>query len=173
MMTSADVLRVIDLLASVGVDIWLDGGWGVDALLGEQTRPHNDLDIVLKHDDVTRFMKTMKRAGFRPVEVGTSFNFVLADRAGHEVDVHVVDLGSARSDGRGVEVYGPKGQEYEVGSLDRSGAVAGRKVACCAAEFQMRWHSGFELGEKQVQDVMALRARFDLPLPAWFDSNDT
>ena len=36
--------NVIDLLQkteSIGVDVWIDGGWGVDALLGRQTRPHD------------------------------------------------------------------------------------------------------------------------------------
>lgn len=28
--------------------VWLDGGWGVDALLGRQTRPHDDMDIVIE-----------------------------------------------------------------------------------------------------------------------------
>src|SRR5919201_6639891 len=27
--------------------VWLDRGWGLDALLGEQTRPHDDLDLAI------------------------------------------------------------------------------------------------------------------------------
>ena len=34
-MTAADVLEIVDLLEGVGVESWVDGGWGVDALLGE------------------------------------------------------------------------------------------------------------------------------------------
>jgi lincosamide nucleotidyltransferase A/C/D/E len=38
--------RVLDIYRSldrVGVRIWLDGGWGVDALLGVQKRDQKDL----------------------------------------------------------------------------------------------------------------------------------
>ena len=44
-MTAADALEIVDLLERVGVEPWVDSGWGVDALLGEQTRPHEDLDL--------------------------------------------------------------------------------------------------------------------------------
>src|SRR6266700_6998743 len=44
-MTAADVLEIVDLLERVGVEPWVNSGWGVDALLGEQTRPHEDLDL--------------------------------------------------------------------------------------------------------------------------------
>ena len=43
-MDADDVLRVIDRLASADIRVWVDGGWGVDALLGRQTRRHHDLD---------------------------------------------------------------------------------------------------------------------------------
>jgi lincosamide nucleotidyltransferase A/C/D/E len=40
MMTAADILRVIRALEDRDITVWRsDGGWGVDALLGEQTRP--------------------------------------------------------------------------------------------------------------------------------------
>ncbi|MGH0035700.1 MAG: nucleotidyltransferase domain-containing protein [Myxococcota bacterium] len=39
------VLEVLETLEGAGVRAWLDGGWGVDALLGERTREHADLTI--------------------------------------------------------------------------------------------------------------------------------
>ena len=48
MMNSADVLKLYDELSRIDVAIWVDGGWGVDALLGKQTRPHKDLDIAIQ-----------------------------------------------------------------------------------------------------------------------------
>ncbi len=129
-MNSDDVLRILDVLEEADVRVWLDGGWGVDALLGEQTRPHNDLDIAMKHVDVPVFMQVMEGAGFRPVDGGTPVNFVLRDGGGREVDVHLVDIDSVRLNDQGIEIYGPNGQEYEVGSLDGRGIVDGRPVAC-------------------------------------------
>jgi len=46
-MTADDVCGFLDLLDAQGIRIWLDGGWGVDACLGSQTRRHGDLDIVI------------------------------------------------------------------------------------------------------------------------------
>ena len=43
--------KVIDLynrLENIGIKIWIDGGFCVDALLGKQTRPHQDLDIAME-----------------------------------------------------------------------------------------------------------------------------
>jgi lincosamide nucleotidyltransferase A/C/D/E len=44
-MTLEQVLAVMDILRSLGCRFWLEGGWGVDALVGRQTRPHRDVDI--------------------------------------------------------------------------------------------------------------------------------
>ena len=47
-MTAADVIDLYSELEHLGIAIWADGGWGVDALLGQQTRTHSDLDIVVE-----------------------------------------------------------------------------------------------------------------------------
>ena len=53
-MTASDVLAILDRLDAAGIAWWVDGGWGVDALLGEQTRPHHDLDFAVREQDVPR-----------------------------------------------------------------------------------------------------------------------
>ena len=53
-MTAADVLEILDRLDAVGVEWWIDGGWGVDALLGRETRLHNDLDFAVRAEDIMR-----------------------------------------------------------------------------------------------------------------------
>ena len=35
-----------------GVQIWIDGGWGVGALLERQTRSHKDLDAIVAFDEL-------------------------------------------------------------------------------------------------------------------------
>ena len=47
-MTSADAVDLLQLLENAGIELWLDGGWAVDAALGGQTRAHKDLDIILR-----------------------------------------------------------------------------------------------------------------------------
>jgi lincosamide nucleotidyltransferase A/C/D/E len=43
----SEVLDVLAALAALGRRFWLEGGWGVDALVGHQTRAHRDLDVDL------------------------------------------------------------------------------------------------------------------------------
>ena len=37
------------------IKIWVDGGWCVDAHLGQQTRPHEDLDIAIQQVGDVKF----------------------------------------------------------------------------------------------------------------------
>ena len=63
-MTADDVLSVLAGLAEAGVDVVVDGGWGVDALLGEETRPHSDLDLALDRDSVGLARRVLEEDGF-------------------------------------------------------------------------------------------------------------
>src|SRR5438093_973720 len=53
--TADDVLEVLRRLDEARVDWWIDGGWGVDALLGKETRPHDDLDLAVRRAHIERF----------------------------------------------------------------------------------------------------------------------
>lgn len=46
-MKSEDVLQIVTWLEQAEIPVWLDGGWGVDTLVGQQTRSHSDLDLVV------------------------------------------------------------------------------------------------------------------------------
>ena len=43
--TRENLWKILDLFEELSVTCWLDGGWGVDALYGKQTRDHRDIDI--------------------------------------------------------------------------------------------------------------------------------
>ena len=61
-MEARDVLDVLTILREAQVDrVWLDGGWGIDALLGAQHRDHDDLDLVVPVDDVDRIVEALER----------------------------------------------------------------------------------------------------------------
>lgn len=45
--TLEEVVNFYRELENRGITIWIDGGCGVDTLLGTQTRPHKDLDIAI------------------------------------------------------------------------------------------------------------------------------
>ena len=56
-----------DLFGSHGITVWVDGGWGVDALLGRQTRPHSDLDIALRHSDIPKLRASKCLKNTKPI----------------------------------------------------------------------------------------------------------
>jgi lincosamide nucleotidyltransferase A/C/D/E len=172
-MRAEDVLVFLDRAASIGATIWLDGGWGVDALLERQTRPHSDLDIAVEQRHVHALEDLLAAHGYRRVDRDRelSWNFVLADSAGHRIDFHVVVLDD---DGNGD--YGPpeNGEQYPAAALTGRGTVAGRSVCCISPEWLVQFHTGYPVDDDDWADVSALCTRFDLPVPAdyqrWTDA---
>lgn len=61
------LLELYSSLNNLQVNIWLDGGWGVDALLGKETRAHQDLDIVIQQKDLAVFCNLLKSRGYNEV----------------------------------------------------------------------------------------------------------
>ena len=62
-MTATDVIKFYTNLEKSGIAIWIDGGWGVDALLGKQTRLHADLDIAIEQKDLKKAVELLKNRG--------------------------------------------------------------------------------------------------------------
>ena len=76
-MSAEAAINLLRLFDSVGIDVWLDGGWAVDASLGQQTRSHKDLDIILQVSDLGQLRTILADRDFRIREGGTESNFVL------------------------------------------------------------------------------------------------
>jgi lincosamide nucleotidyltransferase A/C/D/E len=163
-MSADDVLSIVDLCEKHGINIWVDGGWAVDALLGEQTRPHDDLDIVVKHEDVSTFRELLDARGYkdRPRDDTTPWNFVLADIEGREIDLHVITF-----DDQGNGLYEPveQGASYPAASLTGTGHISGKAAKCISPEWLVKFHAGYELDENDYHDVLALHQRFGVELP--------
>ncbi len=163
-MTSSDVIEIYSALSDCGIHIWIDGGWGVDALLGSETRPHKDLDIAIEDQQVAQFERFLAARGYRRAkrEVERPFNFVLADVSGREIDVHVISLDAA-----GNGIYGPPQDNlmYPADSLTGTGTISGCVVRCISPQWMVKFHSGYELTEKDYRDVSALCAKYGIALP--------
>jgi lincosamide nucleotidyltransferase A/C/D/E len=69
-MDGDEVVRLMQVFDGQGLDVVVDGGWGVDALLGKQTRQHNDLDIAAPHGTLPQLRATSIR---RVLISGASF----------------------------------------------------------------------------------------------------
>ena len=168
-MTAPDVVELLSRLELHGIEVWLNGGWGVDALLGHQTRDHEDLDVTISAGDRSAYTAAMEALGFRTYRVDNDFNWVLVDGRERLVDAHLVDFSETLVTVTGVRTYGPAGLPFEVGSLEGRGLIAGKPVKCETAEFQVRGHTRYTPDASDYEDVLALCQAFDLEMPPVFE----
>jgi lincosamide nucleotidyltransferase A/C/D/E len=176
MVSAEDAILIYQLLLENGIQLWLTGGWGIDALLGEQTRPHKDLDVILLLDDVVRTQEILGDEGYslkmlweedRPAvdsmgnQVATAF--VLHDPDGREFDAHAMVLDEL---GNGIPAWeGAEGFLFSKNDLSGIGRIDGYEVQCITAESQMVCHTGYEVPEKQRRDLERLQEVFGVEYP--------
>src|SRR5262245_25062500 len=137
-MEGQDVLGVLAALETAHIDAWLDGGWGVDALLGSQSRPHDDVDVVVRVSDVPKLIDRLGALGFKGDKGEPPNTFVLADDKGRKVDVHAV-----RFDMRGDGIYWMQNGEdwtFPADGFKGTGTIHGRAVRCLTPEVQVLCH---------------------------------
>ena len=163
-MTVSALVGLLKLLDEAAVAVWLDGGWGVDALLGVQTRPHKDVDIVVQVADTPTVQAVLGRKGFAVKQGTLPHAFVLANGLGLEVDVHAVVF-----DASGNGVYRMENGEdwvYPAEGFAGRGYIAGRSVSCLTPAAQVLCHAnGYTPTEKDFQDMALLQQRFGVALP--------
>jgi len=163
----ADVHWFLDLTERFQITVWLDGGWGVDALLGRQTRPHSDLDIAVETAAGQRLHEELVSQGFRTEVSGdhSSWNYVLG--RGHLlIDLHLIDIGA---DGDAVTPDGT----YPALGFTGTGTIGGRTVRCIEATTMIDFHTGYAHDADDQADVLALCAEFDLEPPLQYRHADT
>ncbi len=151
------VVELLGLLDDHSIEVYVDGGWAVDALLGEQTRAHDDLDIAMPHRHVPQLRALLATFEELPREDSWECNFVLADQHGSRVDVHSYTLDEA-----GRNIFGvPYAREHLTGR----GSIDGYPVRCIAPEWLVKFHTGYEIDENDRHDVGLLCERFGIELP--------
>ena len=161
-MEAAEVLRVVDALESAGVRVGVTGGWGIDALLRRETRPHGDVDLGVASDAVDGAIDALRQLGYAVVTDDRPARVVLTSGLG-QIDLHPIVWDA---DGAGVQT-GLDGErfDYPAGSLDAEGEIAGRIVRCGTPELQVAFHSHYEPRDHDRHDMAALAAAFDVALP--------
>jgi lincosamide nucleotidyltransferase A/C/D/E len=163
---AAEVLRVVDALDAVNISIGMTGGWGIDALLGRQTRPHRDVDLGMSSVAVERAITALEGIGYtisldqRPARVE------LRSTTG-AVDLHPIVWDDS---GHGVQAaFDDVVIHYPPGSLDAEGVIAGRSVACGTAALQVAFHSSAEPRLVDRQDMQLLASKFGIEMPPGYD----
>jgi lincosamide nucleotidyltransferase A/C/D/E len=163
-MTASAVRDLLVSLREVGIQVWLDGGWGVDALLGRETRAHHDVDIIVTVNDVPKLLDVCHWKDFTIREGSPPHAFVLADGFGHQVDVHAVTFNSDGSAAHRMDAE--QDWMFSAESFAGSGAIGGMQVSCLSAEAQVRCHAqGYAPTNKDVGDMELLREKFGVELP--------
>ncbi len=153
--TLAEVLRVLSELAAAGCRFWLEGGWGVDALAGRQTRAHRDVDVDIDAACEETALAVLAGLGYT-VEIDWRPNRVELAAAGRgRVDLHpllVEEDGSARQAALGGGYHDFPSTFFTVGSLD------GVPVPCVSAPAQRLFRTGYEPREVDTHDLALLDA---------------
>lgn len=121
------VLEVLRTLERQSVETVLIGGWGIDALVGRQLRPHRDVDLLVDEGQLELAAAKLEQIGFGlwnsdpepgPIgELAIARAITLRDRALRVVELHAVDLG-------------------EVNPV--AGTVGSRQVKCLSADHQLQ-----------------------------------
>lgn len=177
MVSAEDAVDLYRRLSESGIRIWLTGGWGIDALLGEQSRPHKDLDAILLLDDMVRMGEILGQDGYGLKELWsenrwavdgagntTATAYVLQDKEGREFDAHAICLDGQ---GDGIPAWADAGElVFKKEDLAAQGMIAGHVVQCISPEVQVRCHRGYELPEAHVHDLELLREKFGVEVSA-------
>lgn len=164
---ASTVLALTQTLTDAGADWCIVGGWGVDALLGEQTRAHKDLDVFVQRDHLNAVLRMLHRAAFRrthtweesrPLDAGGpcpahDSALVMSDGEGCEVDIHVYALRA-----HAVEPLWETRHSFQREDLDARGVIAGFTVRCITAVKQLETHSGYALPTAHREDVERLQS---------------
>lgn len=165
MLPAEDAATLCKQLQERSIRFWVMGGWGVDALLHRQTRPHKDLDILVLLGDVPGLRQMLGEHGFTLKRVWQESRrlseeadpwpsaFVAADAQGRELDVHVIDIGP---DGHIIQHYDDPWPLPD--SIAGQGSIAGTDVACVSLETQLAMHTGYALPDEHLQDLDLLQA---------------
>ncbi|MGW5335413.1 nucleotidyltransferase domain-containing protein [Streptomyces bauhiniae] len=159
-MTSEDVLSVLALLRIAGADVWIGGGWGIDALVGARTRHHRDLDLMHRADQEPAVLAALRAAGFTETLDQRPVRFVMTAPDGREIDLHPLVFAG---DGSAVQASPDPGRPFAYpSSCFVTGTIGGRPVPCLSARQQVRFHQGYQPSERDRHDMAQLRRVFGI-----------
>ncbi|WP_345571542.1 nucleotidyltransferase domain-containing protein [Nonomuraea rosea] len=159
-MTAGDVLSLLALLRHAGADVWIGGGWGIDALVGAQTREHRDLDLMHRQDQEATVLAALSREGFAETLDWRPVRFVVTAPDGREIDLHPLvfaDDGSAEQ-----AAPEPDRPFAYPASCFVTGTIEGTTVPCLSAAQQVYFHQGYEPSDRDRHDMAQLRRVFGI-----------
>jgi lincosamide nucleotidyltransferase A/C/D/E len=151
-MTVEDVVEVLTALDAGGIDYWVGGGWGIDALLGRQTREHRDLDLGVALDDVPRVETLLPQ--FSQKEPGEGGGLFLTDGRGRVVDLLLIERSESGELWR--QLAGGRRLRHEERETRAAGLIGGRRVRCASVALQREHHGHPDATDQDRLDIEAL-----------------
>ncbi|GAA2309160.1 aminoglycoside nucleotidyltransferase [Glycomyces scopariae] len=159
-MNAQHLLALLDAMRRNGIDVWIGGGWGVDALLGEQTRPHRDLDLMHRAEHEDALTALLQDLGYTETLDWRPVRFVMTAPGGPEIDLHPLVFGP---DGAAVQSSFDPGAPFRYpADAFTTGTVDGTPVPCLSAAQQNHFHQGYEPTDRDRQDMARLRRAFGI-----------
>ncbi|MET9965235.1 amino acid transporter [Streptomyces sp. NPDC006356] len=159
-MSADDVLALLSLLRKAQVAVWIGGGWGVDALIGEQTRDHRDLDLMHRQEQEPAVLSALAEAGFVETLDWRPVRFVMRAPDCREIDLHPLVFAK---DGSAIQAsLEPSRPFHYPASAFVTGTIAGTPVPCLSAEQQVHFHQGYEPADRDRHDMAQLRRAFGI-----------
>ncbi len=152
-MDAATVLRVLGSVRPA--EVWVAGGWGIDALLGRRTRQHRDLDLLHRLEEEPAVLAALSRLGYRETLDLRPVRFVLSDGA-TELDLHPLVFAA---DGSAVQAA-PDGTFPYPADCFVTGHIGGAEVPCVSVAQQVFFHQGYEPRPHDLADMRHLREAF-------------
>jgi lincosamide nucleotidyltransferase A/C/D/E len=160
--TAEQVLEILAEFSAMSAEYWLEGGWGVDAIIGRQTRPHNDIDICFDTHDETRLIERFEVLGFRIIEDVRPTRFVLKHPDRREIDMHPVVFDET---GVGLQLVLDGVPFVYPRSGFTSGTINGQAVSCISAERLVAFHMGYEPDDNDRHNMRMLKQHLGIQLP--------
>ena len=160
MVNKTDAIEIITYAEGNGINLWIDSGWGVDALLEEEARAHNDIDLFVGKSDSEKFIEILKEKGFAEIteEYTTTSHTVWKDAKGRIIDLHIFEFNA-----QGYIVF--EGETYSPDVFSGIGKIEDKTVHCIDAKNQVLFHLGYEYDKNDEHDVKLLCERFNILIP--------
>jgi lincosamide nucleotidyltransferase A/C/D/E len=167
MMSEQDVVDLLNISKQIDIPVWIDGGWGVDALVGRQTRQHNDVDVFVELKNGNKFIQMLLSKDYNEVKMDytTENHTVWQDSDNRVIDLHLFEI---KEDG-----FLFDGETYPSDTFDGKGTISGIPVRCLTAEAQLLYHQGYEHSEKDAKDVLLLCETFGFNIPEQYKLSES
>ena len=149
---ASEVLTIIGWLTERETVYQVNGGWGVDALVGRQTREHGDLDVFVDAGVVPDLIEWLASRGYEPVTDWLPIRIELASEHGR-VDVHPMAI---RPNGDGVQ-QGFEDAVFTHPAVARTrGSIDGVPVIVGTAERLRELRNGYDPRPEDEHDLELL-----------------